>query len=240
MKTMHFLYSFAIFLAFLLAGYQTGASLGATGRLRPGPQASASLSFPHPPGSAAAVLPNGQHSILLIGVDDLKSRTPRLESIWIMSYVANSTRLTFLPVYPGLSEPSRLPGLFRFTTSAGRTQLDPAFRDSLREQVPWWGSFLLLDRVSLSEWLNDVPGRKELPHAWEDPRAALLGQADLYQEMCWNPSRSEYGPDLGEVAQRLPGHVLSNLDRSQLSGEINAVSEQMGRFSCEFPTLAVP
>jgi hypothetical protein len=245
MKTMRILISLAIFFSFLLIGYQTGDSLGVMAWFKPGPQTSVHLTVPGSPVYTVTVLPNGQHNILLIVADDLKSQSPRLESVWMMSYVANNTRLNFLPIYPSLAEPNEksgdiLPGLFQFSLSQGKVQLASDFQDTLRAEIPWWSSFLLLDRDALIEWVNDAPSVHQLPHAWEDSRSALLGQASLYEDICWNSSIAEPKSELKNVAQRLPDHVLSNMDRSQMLDEVEAMHEQIGRFSCEFPTMAVP
>jgi hypothetical protein len=189
-------------------------------------------------------------------VDDLESSSPRLDGVWLLSYVPNNTRLTFLPVYPSLaknesSQKNDLFENFKLKSRQDGREIDASFLDALGAQVPWWSSYIVLDAVSLSS-LDDsnrlgskmrIDGSTKdnsLPHSWEDPQAALAGQAALFQEMCWQATRSGGNLSLGKIVEQQPEHILSNLDNDLLRAEIKSLGEHMNTFSCEFPTLTVP
>jgi hypothetical protein len=251
---MRTLLSTLIFITCLLLGYQSGVTLGSQNRFTSGRLVSSSSTNPDRPSTPAATLPNGQRSILWIGIDDLQSSSPRLESIWIVSYVANSTRLTFLPLFPALADNSTgkrvdLSSRFRLHRSSGRAQLGADFLEDLRQHAPWWGSIVLVDRAALGELVSAGMGSgsragsmdlAELPYTWEDPGSAVMAQANLLQEMCWNATRSDGSLDVAGLVEQLSGHILSDLDPAALVEELEDVRAQMSRYSCEFPTLAAP
>jgi hypothetical protein len=253
------LFPASVFLLCLLIGYQTGASLDTASLIKNNQPVSPYSGLvagtrTSTPGKPPATLPNGQRNILLVQADDLKSGSPRLESVWLLSYVANNTRLTFLPVFPGqadmgVASGQSLPDLFELRSYADRLALSAGFLEALRPQIPWWSSYIVMDATALARMVEitsagsrgRVDGRKVLaglPHAWEDPRAAQDGQAALYQEICWQASHSEVGLGLDGVIERYPGHILSDLEQDYLLAEVRSLSNQMGTFSCEFPTLA--
>ncbi len=251
-----------LFLMCLFIGYQAGMVLGTRIEARSDRLASlkkAALGYSSlviqeeatNSGLPAVTLPNGQRSIVLIGADDLESGSPRLESIWLVSYVPYVTRLTFLPVYPGGSDPSldaNLAGLFHIVKEGERYTPDPAFLEALRSQIPWWSSYVVFDTVSFLRTIGGPsgnPGKKESnrqvtelpPHAWENPLEAQAGQAALYQRMCWQASTNDSGLEIEETIRQYPGRFLSDLEADQLVAEMVKLSEHIGAYACEFPTL---
>jgi hypothetical protein len=253
-----------MFLLCLLIGYQTGLSISVAGAspenalLSPYPGLDVNESTA---GRPAATLPNGQRNLLLITTDNLEASAPRLEGIWLLSYVANRTRLTFLPVYPGRADPPAsqdqvLQDLFHLEASAdqatsdaagddltarSRLTLAPAFIEALGAQIPWWSSYIVLDAAAL-EWF-----REELvQQAGKDSEGALYrqgvltNQGALFQAWCWSASHSGENPGLATVLKSHPEHILSDLDRVRLQAEILSLTAQIEKFSCEFPTLSGP
>lgn len=223
MKKLSRLPYLAVFLANLLVGYLGGS------RVLPVKPADSSPSVVHSaaPGETIPALANGQRSLLLVTVEDLEARKPRLTSVWMLLFVPTDSRLTLLPIFPSLpmiDSGAELVESFRIHEAAGTLSLDPVFLENVRKHVPWWSGYILLDETALAEVANKwmfssgvsqeastsiFTGSSEqpdgsravagLPHAWDDPYSALFGQASLYQELCWGLAWANGGFQTGQL-----------------------------------------
>jgi hypothetical protein len=261
MKKLGSLPYLAIFLANLLVGYLGGSRVLPE---KPGDTA-LPLEQTTAPGQSIPALANGQRSLLLISVDKLDERKPRLTSVWVVLYVPSDARLTLLPIFPALSAKDTLDELtrnFSIHKEADSPRLNPAFEESVRQHIPWWSGFILMDEIALAEiidiWVgstgvsagsNPSSGKQfgsqlisELPRAWDDPYSALYSQASLYQEICWGVAWAENGFHASQLQERITlfeKHLSTDLDPLLILSELQNLRGQGGSLMCEFPTLSV-
>jgi hypothetical protein len=229
MKKLRSLPYLVIFLLNLLIGFLGGSQVlpERTGKAYPIFVQTAGMDSPIP------ALANGQRSILLITVDKLEARKPRLTGVWAILYVPTNPRVTLLPIYPALNQKEtgeELANSFRIQQSAGSPSLDPAFISLIQEQIPWWSGYILVDQTALAEvvdlWVyppglgrNISPSNagsrsadhsgsqlvSDIPKVWEDPYSALFSQASLYQELCWGVAWAGAGLDASQTQEALAG-----------------------------------
>jgi hypothetical protein len=251
----------AIFLANLLVGYLGGSRVFLE---KPGDTAPL-LEQTTAPGQSIPALANGQRSLLLISVDRLDERKPRLTGVWVVLYVPSDARLTLLPIFPALSAKGttdELARTFSIYKEADAPRLNPAFVESVKQHIPWWSGFILMDEIALAEiidvWVGPAgisarstasSGKQyasqlisDLPRVWDDPYSALFGQASLYQEICWGVAWAENGFHASQLQERIhlfEKHLSTDLDPLLVLSELQNLRGQGGSLICEFPTLSV-
>jgi hypothetical protein len=215
MKKLRSLPYLVIFLVNLLVGFLGGSKVfpERAGNIYPMVELAVQMDNPIP------AMANGQRSILLITVDKLDARKPRLTGVWALLYVPTNPRLTLIPVFPTLNNrdtKGELAKSFKIQQEASSRKLDPTFIRLIQEQIPWWSGHIILDQRALAEvvdlWVyssgmisNNSPSNddkrsaknnriqiiSDLSDAWDDPYSALFSQASLYQELCWGMAWSE-------------------------------------------------
>jgi hypothetical protein len=251
-----FLY-LAIFLTNLLVGY-----LGGLRVIPANPKEAASLAHSESVIADTPIpsLANGQRSLLLITADQLEAREPRLTGIWLVLYVPSDPQLTLLPIFPAPSTKDagkELSDAFRLQNNAGMISPDPQFLELVRQQIPWWSGYILLDEPAIAEMIDFMVYFEKASQSpdpshsnqilselslWEDPYSALFGQASLYQEMCWGIAWMEAGTTLVQLQDRFAfkqGRFSTDLTPDHLLAELQNLRGQAGSIVCEFPTLSV-
>jgi hypothetical protein len=260
MKKLHSLPYLVIFLANLLAGFLAGSKVlpEKAGKTYPIIEGASGMD------SSVPALANGQRSILLVTVDKLEARKPRLTGVWAVLYVPGNPHLTLLPIYPvltGQDSGDELANRFGIQQDGSTLRLDQTFTKQIQEYIPWWSGYLLLDQEAVSGivdyWVNS-PGTNrtsidtmkqsgnkafsDLPYAWEDPFSALYSQASLYQELCWGMAWSETGFEVSQAREHISlikNHFSTDLDPLLILNEIKNLRGLSGSLVCEFPTLSV-
>ena len=236
-------------------------------------QLSSSLPLPTPTQDAviptlAVVMPTlvegnqpvQQNNILLIGVDDLEASTPRLESAWLVLYLAQTPHFTLMQIYPGTASGSdeagsqeiELGSLFQSDLQGSPGQ---DFFSELKAQGLWWSGYIILDRLALAEVVDlmaDLSGGgvdqallpgsaavARVPFAWHDPQGAYRGQVELAQKLCTVASnlRSDHIGDLEDLFLLYDRHIMSDIGREQLAAEMVGMLVDEYRISCELPFL---
>jgi hypothetical protein len=257
---MKYLRSFlylAIFLTNLLVGY-----LGGLRVFPANPKEAVSLAHSESIVADTPIpsLANGQRSLLLITADQLEAREPRLIGVWLVVYVPSDPRLTLLPIFPAPSMKDagkELSDAFRLQNNAGHMSPDPQFLEIVRELIPWWSGYILLDEPAIAEMIDymvyfEKASQSPNPNhfsqilselsMWQDPYSSLFGQASLYQEMCWGIAWMEAGTTLAQLQDRFAfkqGHFSTDLTADHILAEIQNLRGQAGSIVCEFPTLSV-
>jgi hypothetical protein len=190
---------------------------------------------------------NGQRNILVIGVDDLNSSQPHLESVWLILYIVDRPQITLLPIYPGLPAEKFSP-LFKVGPDGAP---DPVFLEALLEHGLWWSGYILLDEVALAEVIeaasrqsskdrNSLSGVRavaEVPPPWEDPQRSLSGQIHLAQYLCSQLDGSNPGLDIASLLELIPRHATTDLNLTRRAAELRHLLADPQGLSCEFPTL---
>jgi hypothetical protein len=257
MKYLRFLPYLAIFLANLLIGYHGGlrilsASSGEAAFITNSDHVIENTPIPS--------LPNGQRSLLLITADQFVAQQSHLSGVWLLIYVPSDPRLTFLPIFPSPSVKDagkELSDSFHLDHIAGHFVPNPIFLERIREHVPWWSGYIMMDNSAVAEVINlmvDYDSTSQSTDSdhfsqvvtesitWEDPYSALFGQASLYQEMCWGVAWMKANPELPQIQDRFvlkEGHFSTDLNPEQILAELQDLRGQGGSIVCEFPTLTV-
>ena len=247
----------ALFLASLLIGYLGGLRVfdGSTllASLKTGDEGLISnLSIP--------ALANEQRSILLITADQLESHRPQLTGVWLVMYTPSEPSITLLPVYPAPSMNRTVKELareFRLDKRDGNLVPVSGFFDLIRNQIPRWSGYILLDEAALGE-LTDLMTRFGNPSSkpgtnpasqlgsesqvGEDPFLILIKQASHYQDLCWGVAQVGPMNDLTELPDLFTlqnGHFSTDLIPAQLLAEIQNLAGEGKNIVCDFPTLSV-
>jgi hypothetical protein len=205
-----------------------------------------------------AVKPIRQNNILLIGVDDLEAAKPRLEGAWLVLYLAQSPRFTFMPVYPGIpaedgkvtSQDGALAKKFQSDPSGAP---GPAFFSELKAKGLWWSGYFVVDRYALAEIVdlfNSIAGEdgatltgsarvEVVPLTWKNPQRAKQEQARLARGLCSVAAHLsvDHISELDDLFLLFSHHVLSDIDREQTAAELVGLLIQGGRVTCEFPSM---
>jgi len=221
--------------------------------LPPIPKISTPTSVPKKATPDHSQVASRQRNLLVIGVDDLASPHPNLESVWLVIYMPGFPRFMLLPVYPSLpgadDSSQLLAQLFQFDDMKSP---EPAFLDALEEKGLWWTGYLILDRIALIDVIEFLGGAGEfsaldgantvanLPKAMDDPQQAFTSQVKLFQELCSNVARlsEEDHWRLLHLFGLIPDHAISNLDLEQVSSEWQDLLKHAGEVACEFPSLS--
>ncbi|OGO28067.1 MAG: hypothetical protein A2W33_10565 [Chloroflexi bacterium RBG_16_52_11] len=202
------------------------------------------------------IIPDRQRNILVIGVDDMLSAEPQLQSLWMVLFLNNVPHLMMVPIYPAPVLGSAnsqimdedLASLFRLDD-----EMTPAaeFITSLEDQELWWTGYIILDQQALRQILAVIVGSSPSAESFANdmlasaqgdallPEAALSSQTRFVQEMCRLSSWfSTADPEqiLDMVANIFP-HIRTNLDLEVAVSEIKNAVHLGGGISCEFPTV---
>ncbi len=209
----------------------------------------------HPiPTSPAIIRPTeSQRNILVILVDHQAEQNPILEGIWLVVYLLDKPRLTFLPVFPVFSDEqvtqqSSLASVFHLESS-GKPASD--FLEMVKAKDIRWDEILVFDKVSLAVLIDMSGGLastigpasgtlavSQLPAAAQEPKAALENQAILAGEICQKMSRLMDNPDTPRLLELLAGRVYSETEFSDHFPGWSYFRDLGGNVSCEFPTFS--
>jgi hypothetical protein len=246
------LFPILLFLAVCsLLGYLAVASADLPAQAAGAVPVAAAGSGPFPTVRKAAS--NGQRNVLIVGVDRLDAAQPRLEGIWLAAYLPPTPRLTILPLYPaslsgGAAEDSRLESLFRLQPGG---MPEPAFLSALQEKDLWWNNYVVVES-SLLGGLTDAAGGVSLgegemdgqtllaalPHAWDNPKKALRGQAKALEALCGRAGAVIPHLDAQQIYSMASRHMVSDFSANQILSSWQALQGSGDSLSCEFPTLS--
>lgn len=239
-----------VFILFLLLGIWTGKLSGIFRPAR-GPlatwQANAPVSTPS----------NGQTNLLVIGVDRLRSRQPRLESIWLVGYFPDSPHLTLIPVFPPPSnaDPAYLRSLGESFRVSEVGAASPEMLRALQEDHIWWKNYVILDEIAMIEIIDFLGGIQvndrrvkgalaisSFPLPEEDATTSLDGQTDLLQRICRQTNLLPPSADLRKILNLIPDHIQTDADIFQAMRDWRALHNRRGSLVCEFPlqTASLP
>ena len=231
--------------AFLLPGYWLGMRIAEKAHTPAGPEALAAALPPMP------TLDNGQRTILLINVTDLKADTVQLNSVWLISYFLPSANITLLPLYPTSSDApveAQLADAFSFTEDHNGIKPNPNFLAVLQQKDIWWSGYLVLDETIFAQVIDALNGitlsgvhmtgseaveMLNLAEAGGHP--PLARQTTLLQDICWNISALAFQPDWAVFKHQVGSHILTDLDPTQVLSDWLTMLGQPGNLTCEFP-----
>jgi len=202
-------------------------------------------------------LNNGQHSILLIGVDALDTPKPQLESVWLVSYLPSDSTLHVLPIFPSrnvvLSDfEKKLYQTFDITEISSNS-LSENFNNFLKENNFWWSGYIIFDHTALLELSNDYSKEnifkqnmsmdqaiQALTTVNDDPEKAFSAQLAIIQTACQKMSGIKQIKDWSPIISMIPDHVVTDLGINQFIKEWDVKLSPLHTLHCRFPTLEIP
>jgi hypothetical protein len=185
-----------------------------------------------------------QLNLVLIQVDNIKEARPRLETAWLMLYMADQSDLTLLLLYPSSKEPyNKLADQFKLTPSG---DLDSGFNDALLSFGFGYQGFILIDETGFSQWIDWLGGvdvgsgkqngaavLKQLPKPWSDIDNAIARQKITSFSICDVTSGLPLETDWFSLLARLmPDHLLTNLSLRETVTAWQQMKEKQDRFKC--------
>jgi hypothetical protein len=192
-----------LFLSFLGLGLVTGLFVG-------------SLS------QAIAAGPNQdakQHNVLVVIVDDLTAEHPTLQGIWLSARRADSSELSWMPIYPAPLEDGdneyATPHAAFYLPSGEFTEV--ANLPPLRAEGAWWDEVYLLDEVALT-MLQSASGLEAIAFTdtWAEPQRALFEQVQVLTAMCDHAAALAGQGGLDQALALMPSHLRTSINPFEL------------------------
>ncbi len=250
----HSVINFLIFTCFLVIGYTFSLRFYQPGEVKILSTVKIVAAESH--GSIQS-LDNGQRSLLLISASRLDALDPKLEGVWLATYLPAGSNVQLFPIFPRGDESlsvfeRELESSFLINSQGSAKVIDQGFFSVLEKNNYWWSGYFLFDEVSLIGLVNqfggvDLNGKSlsgeqtigELHTAWDTPRAAYSAQIALLQSLCHELSLANAKINLLQVQAMIPDHLLTDLDSDQLQAEYYALNSNNHNPTCRFPTLEV-
>ncbi len=213
-----------IFITCLLLGLAAGSSFGLTNKIikskaQSDVQTAQEAKIP-------SVTPNGQRNLLVIGVDLLDFKTPRLESVWLVLYSPAAPSLTLLPLFPASLEggPARDEYLEENFKLDENGSLGQDFKAALISKDLWWSNYAVIDEVGLAELIDMVGGAREnnepvsglrlvaaATPPWENRQTALRDQSQILEQLCQVSSEPLIVSQPGHILELFDQHLVTDL-----------------------------
>ncbi len=194
----------------------------------------------------------GQHNILMINVDRADTLSAQLESVWLVIYYSNSPRVDLFPIFPSPADDSHSRNQAMADAFCLLPNGEPGeeFWHQMQTFTTWWDGYFLIDEIAAAK-LVDFMGGADIVNAtaepyqvvedtslwYEDPQAALLGQAAKYREQCQNFAQSAPPGEIISLLDTIHTHLHTDLDNDQISADWQLLRLYGGSLHCEFPTL---
>jgi hypothetical protein len=191
---------------------------------------------PHTTGSAPILSPwkpDEQRNLLVIGVDQLNSSQPVLESAWLVLYNPGVPHFSFVPLYPiqDESHPDFDQAIqLAFKVNSDKTP-NAAFLHALRSSGAWWDHYVLLDELALAE-IIDLGASPNLPERITglqlvanslDVRSTgstLTNQAGLITAVCRGFDYPAIPQDIGAYIAGFSDHLRTDMKPKEILGEL--------------------
>lgn len=207
-----------------------------------------------------------QRSVLVIGVDDLRSPNPQLDSVWMVMYIPSLTSITIMPVYPtAFLKPDGLQVALdselakNYDIDQNGLIKDSFFAYLRAIGMPWQASIVvdhqavtgLINFMSKSQYQAEEKAGKSPSY----PRPALNLVSDLntslevgaverisvVQDICRLSFKADLTPTmLRELFMSLSGHFSTELPAEWFIHEFGLVLRYSSGMRCDFPSLDPP
>ncbi|NMC13254.1 MAG: hypothetical protein GYA34_10275 [Chloroflexi bacterium] len=199
-------------------------------------------------------LPNHQQNMLLVEVNKLEAEKPQLESIWLILYIKDVPKITWMPLYiasssgnTGFPDGNIVSGK-KFKLGKNKT-LAPEFETALRKNDIWWNGYIVTDKQSVSkliEFLGSAPKSAMIDseNSNENLIAASLLASPVkekvaqIQSICRLASSLE-NPLMIKTWIEDSVNLVSDLPRDELLARWIAMAGKQTSLSCEFPSLYI-
>ncbi len=201
----------------------------------------------------AEELPNHQQNILLVEVDDLGATKPNLESIWLMLYIKNTPKITWMPLYLASSSSGALATAHsiadQFQLGKNKT-LDGDFETALREQDIWWNGTIITDKQGVEKLLALLKSSPKTSETKQNADveisptslldASAMEKVAVIQNICHLASSLE-DPQVIKKWLGKSANLVTDLPAEEITAQWSAMIGQQTDLTCEFPSLlAIP
>jgi len=189
MNITRVLLSIASFSFALVTGFKTGANINPLEKL-----IHTSVEVDTTPG--VPIPNNDQFNLLLIGVDDAQKYDAKLQSIWIVAFPKDLSRLNLIPVFPSVDHPVQnliLAEAFHLHNS----QPSQEFWNAMKETDTWWKGFFVSDKAGLTKLIDSLDGIlvdgkpitgsqavSSIPSWKSNPQKAIEQQQTIFESVC--------------------------------------------------------
>jgi hypothetical protein len=239
MAIIRVLLSIASFSFALVAGFRTGANLN--------PIDAFFHNLVQIDTTPGAPIPNNeQYNLLVIGVDDAQSKEAKLQSIWILAFPQNMSKLNLIPIFPSLESPvQNLILAEAFQLHNGKPSQD--FWDAMKATDIWWKGYVISDKTDLvklidlldgikvnGEKLNGDQAVRNIPTWQSDPQTAIEQQQATFEGICKRISaRYTSGNEKGPFRRAMN---LSTNSATFIGQWVTKISPNKS-LDCYFPTF---
>jgi hypothetical protein len=193
--------------------------------------------------------PGTQDGIWVIAVDRLNKTSPKIEGIWLFSYITNYTKIKPLPLYPS-DNPERdaeLAKTFRLTSDQ---KIAPAFWELVQKHGNPIRNYIIIDEIAAvgiinffggvtiqGKQLNGLEALNQTPKTWDDPKGSLRGQIAIMDSICKSIFNGQSSVDLLKLQKDVGHHLLSDLDLGKKTKEWQQLINDGNYRICDFPDL---
>lgn len=195
----------------------------------------------------SVIMGNGQRNLLVIGVQDLISPEPVLESLWLLILFPRDANISLIPIFPNPDSEifPQYNSLMKSFSLNSQQIPEPIFLDQLRQQY-WWDSYILIDKVGLSKVLEVIHHfssvnlgtiLESIPSVWENPNEALQRQTDLLKIACKQLERLPISTKSEILIQQMEDQFYSDINWTELVQAWSSRKSVGYPLECEFPTL---
>ncbi len=164
-----------------------------------------------------------QTNLLILFVDDLGSRQPKLISLWLLIYPKDSSRLIFLPIFQENNPAVDLVSTFQLN----RERLDKRFVEAVKKRNILWHSFLVLDHSTQKQLADQI-----VPSLVQEPILSTAILNGVCQKISVQPQiLADFKPLIGD-------HLLSDFDLETALDLWQLRLSAQPHLLCEFPSLS--
>lgn len=192
-------------------------------------------------------LPNHQQNILIVQVNNLNASEPNLESVWLMLYIKNTPKITWMPLYLSSAQNNSLANKFQLGKN---NTLGVKFESALRKQDIWWNGYIITDKQgvrNLVELLQASPknGTAITGSGNEINAVSLLSPSDMekiavIQNICQMSSNLE-NPQVINSWLGNNKNLITDFPIEELIAQWSTLLAGSTPLTCEFPSLlAIP
>lgn len=192
-------------------------------------------------------VPGDQDGIFIIVIDNLNGPKPKLEGVWLFTYITNYVAIKPLPLYPSENslQDDELVKSFQLTSNY---EIAKVFWDFLQNHGHPVRDYILVDEIALVALINlfggiTIQGKymlgpevlDSIPNSWDDPIGSMIGQIAVIDSMCKSVLHSNPTIDWHEFHVGIKDHLVSNLDLEVKSQEWQKIIASGKYKVCDFP-----
>lgn len=174
--------------------------------------------------NAATALASSQQNYLLVQLDDLTQKSPKLVQAWIvLTYYSTPPQIIFLPLYPSYdsAQNASIAGAFAMTGSGSLSnKLAQSISDQYKVKVDGYIATDAAGINAIANWfgIGDIQAGTSVAQSDDEKHALLLNSQTFFQNIC---AQLKAGAAMNQYtsmqwSQLIPGHFQTDLSFEQL------------------------